>query len=113
MLILVFAPRLPRLTCLSICLDLVKRCCLLYRDLVSFRVILQPIRALLSRHLTAQTLPDALKVGQRRFVATRPFPRYLRAALCHRSFTGRSWRASTALPRLTLGWSSRRRNPSL
>uniref|UniRef100_H2TIF3 NOP14 nucleolar protein homolog (yeast) n=1 Tax=Takifugu rubripes TaxID=31033 RepID=H2TIF3_TAKRU len=51
-----------RLTCLSICLDLVKRCSLLYRDLPSFTVILQPIKTLLSKHLTAQTIPAALQV---------------------------------------------------
>eukprot|EP00066_Takifugu_rubripes_P002962 XP_003965217.1 PREDICTED: nucleolar protein 14 [Takifugu rubripes] len=50
-----------RLTCLSICLDLVKRCSLLYRDLPSFTVILQPIKTLLSKHLTAQTIPAALQ----------------------------------------------------
>lgn len=54
---------LLRLTCLSICLDLVKRCCLIYKDLVSFTVILQPIKSLLSKHLTAQTLPETLQVG--------------------------------------------------
>ncbi|KAM6902871.1 nucleolar protein 14 [Xenentodon cancila] len=50
-----------RLTCLSICLDLVKRCCLLYKDLASFTHIFQPIRRLLSKHLSIQTLPEALQ----------------------------------------------------
>ncbi|XP_070707130.1 nucleolar protein 14 [Pempheris klunzingeri] len=50
-----------RLTCLSTCLDLVKRCCLLYKDLMSFAVIFQPIRTLLSKHLSAQTLPELLQ----------------------------------------------------
>ncbi|KAK1883445.1 Nucleolar protein 14 [Dissostichus eleginoides] len=50
-----------RLTCLSTCLDLVKRCCLLYKDLMSFSHIFQPIRTLLSKHLSAQALPDPLK----------------------------------------------------
>lgn len=54
---------LLRLMCLSICLDLVKRCCLLYKDLVSFTHIFQPIRTLLSKHLAAQTLPELLQVG--------------------------------------------------
>lgn len=54
---------LCRLTCLSTCLDLVKRCCLLYKDLMSFSHIFQPIRTLLSKHLSAQALPDPLKVG--------------------------------------------------
>lgn len=50
-----------RLMCLSTCLDLVKRCCLLYKDLVSFTCIFQPIRTLLSKHLSAQTLPELLQ----------------------------------------------------
>ncbi|KAM3599746.1 uncharacterized protein V6R79_010723 [Siganus canaliculatus] len=50
-----------RLTCLSSCLDLVKRCCLLYKDLLSFSCIFQPIKILLSKHLTAQTLPESLQ----------------------------------------------------
>ncbi|XP_038589158.1 nucleolar protein 14 [Micropterus salmoides] len=50
-----------RLMCLSTCLDVVKRCCLLYKDLVSFTYIFQPIRTLLSKHLSAQTLPECLQ----------------------------------------------------
>ncbi|XP_068560827.1 nucleolar protein 14 [Cebidichthys violaceus] len=50
-----------RLMCLSTCLDLVKRCCLLYKDLTSFACIFQPIGALLSKHLSAQTLPEPLQ----------------------------------------------------
>lgn len=50
-----------RLMCLSTCLDLVKRCCLLYKDLISFTYIFQPIRTLLSKHLSAQTLPELLQ----------------------------------------------------
>ncbi|XP_053195950.1 nucleolar protein 14 [Scomber japonicus] len=50
-----------RLMCLSTCLDLVKRCCLLYKDLTSFTHIFESIRTLLSKHLTAQTLPEPLK----------------------------------------------------
>ncbi|XP_056260416.1 nucleolar protein 14 [Seriola aureovittata] len=47
-----------RLMCLFTCLDLVKRCCLLYKDLKCFPQIFQPIRTLLSKHLSAQTLPE-------------------------------------------------------
>ncbi|TNN83255.1 Nucleolar protein 14 [Liparis tanakae] len=50
-----------RLTCLSTCLDLVKRCRLLYKDLTSFACIFQPIGTLLSKHLSAQTLPELLQ----------------------------------------------------
>ncbi|XP_023150377.2 nucleolar protein 14 [Amphiprion ocellaris] len=50
-----------RLMLLSTCLDLVKRCCLLYKDLTSFKHIFQPIRTLLSKHLAIQTLPEPLQ----------------------------------------------------
>uniref|UniRef100_A0A665WVJ0 NOP14 nucleolar protein homolog (yeast) n=1 Tax=Echeneis naucrates TaxID=173247 RepID=A0A665WVJ0_ECHNA len=50
-----------RLMCLFTCLDLVKRCCLLYKDLISFQHIFQPIRTLLSKHLSAQSLPEPLQ----------------------------------------------------
>lgn len=50
-----------RLTCLWTCLDLVKRCCLLYKDLLSFSHIFQPIRTLLCKHFSAQTLPELLQ----------------------------------------------------
>ncbi|KAM4720033.1 nucleolar protein 14 [Anableps anableps] len=50
-----------RLNCLSTCLDLVKRCCLLYKDLTSFTHIFHPIRTLLSKHLSLQTLPSSLQ----------------------------------------------------
>ncbi|XP_071371803.1 nucleolar protein 14 [Centroberyx affinis] len=50
-----------RLMCLSTCLDLVKRCCLLYKDLTSFTHIFQPISTLLSKHLPAQTYPVLLQ----------------------------------------------------
>ncbi|XP_056289220.1 nucleolar protein 14 [Pseudoliparis swirei] len=50
-----------RLTCLSTCLDLVKRCRLLYKDLTSFACIFQPIGTLLFKHLSAQTLPELLQ----------------------------------------------------
>uniref|UniRef100_A0A669CJZ4 NOP14 nucleolar protein homolog (yeast) n=1 Tax=Oreochromis niloticus TaxID=8128 RepID=A0A669CJZ4_ORENI len=62
MIIIVF---FHRLTCLSTCLDLVKRCCLLYKDLPSFTHIFQPIRTLLSKHLSTQTLPEPLQVSYR------------------------------------------------
>ncbi|KAM8827794.1 nucleolar protein 14 isoform 1-T2 [Spinachia spinachia] len=50
-----------RLMCLSTSLDLVKRCCLLYKDLPSFACVFRPIRALLSEHFSAQTLPALLQ----------------------------------------------------
>ncbi|XP_068191422.1 nucleolar protein 14 [Antennarius striatus] len=50
-----------RLTCVSTCLDLVRRCCFLYSDLPSFTSVFQPISSLLSHHLSAQMLPDLLQ----------------------------------------------------
>uniref|UniRef100_A0A4W6CJP6 NOP14 nucleolar protein homolog (yeast) n=1 Tax=Lates calcarifer TaxID=8187 RepID=A0A4W6CJP6_LATCA len=50
-----------QLICLSTCLDLVKQCCLLYKDLTSFLHIFQPIRTLLSKHLSVHTLPEPLQ----------------------------------------------------
>lgn len=61
---------LCRLMCLSTCLDLVKRCCLLYKDLISFTCIFQPIRTLLSKHLSSQTLPELLQVGSKEGLET-------------------------------------------
>lgn len=49
-----------RLTCLSTCLDLVKRCSLIYKDLPSYTHIFRPFRTLLSDHLHVQALPEAL-----------------------------------------------------
>ncbi|XP_035524222.1 nucleolar protein 14 [Morone saxatilis] len=59
-----------RLMCLSTCLDLVKRCCLLYKDLMSFTFIFQPIRTLLSKHLSAQALPELLQELHREILET-------------------------------------------
>lgn len=50
-----------RLTCVSTCLDLVRRCCLLYKDLPSFTHIFRPINTLLSHHLSTPVLPEQLK----------------------------------------------------
>ncbi|XP_047426590.1 nucleolar protein 14 [Mugil cephalus] len=50
-----------RLMCLSTCLDLLKTCCMFYKDLASFTHIFQPIRTLLSKHLSTQTLPEPLQ----------------------------------------------------
>ncbi|XP_072309280.1 nucleolar protein 14 [Eucyclogobius newberryi] len=47
-----------RLSCLSTCLDLVKRCSLLYKDLPSYSHIFRPLKTLLSNHLPLQALPE-------------------------------------------------------
>ncbi|KAJ0057210.1 hypothetical protein NL108_002157, partial [Boleophthalmus pectinirostris] len=49
-----------RLSCLSLCLDLVKRCSLLYKDLPSYSHIYRPLKTLLSNHLPVQALPEVL-----------------------------------------------------
>uniref|UniRef100_A0A8C5A6B2 Nucleolar protein 14 n=1 Tax=Gadus morhua TaxID=8049 RepID=A0A8C5A6B2_GADMO len=51
-----------RMTCLSTCLDLVKHCCVLYKDSASFTALFQPIHTLLSKHLPLQTHPEVLQV---------------------------------------------------
>lgn len=50
-----------RLWCVSTCLDLLKRCCDLYKDLPSFSHIFQPIRTLLSKSLPVKSLPPPLQ----------------------------------------------------
>ncbi|KAJ8286624.1 hypothetical protein GJAV_G00041280 [Gymnothorax javanicus] len=50
-----------RLSSLATCLDLVKRCVLLYKSLPSFKHIFQPIRILLSKHLPVEHLPTHIK----------------------------------------------------
>lgn len=59
-----------RLSCLSTCLDLLKQCCLLYKDLVSFKHVFQPITTLLSKHLPAQPLPELLQELYREILET-------------------------------------------
>ncbi|XP_066501929.1 nucleolar protein 14 [Hoplias malabaricus] len=50
-----------RLSVLDACLDLVKRCIVLYRDLPSFHQIFQPIQILLTKHLPVQSYPSVLR----------------------------------------------------
>ncbi|XP_067106491.1 nucleolar protein 14 [Osmerus mordax] len=50
-----------RLWCVSTCLDLLKRCCVIYRDLTSFSHVFQPIRTLLSKHLPVKSYPPPLQ----------------------------------------------------
>ncbi|XP_051960872.1 nucleolar protein 14 [Xyrauchen texanus] len=49
-----------RLSVIDACLDLVKRCTSLYKDLTSYSLIFQPIRTLL-RHLPVQSYPAPLQ----------------------------------------------------
>ncbi|XP_077354608.1 nucleolar protein 14 [Festucalex cinctus] len=50
-----------RLTCLSTCMALLNKCCVLYKDLDCFTHVFQPITALLSQHLSSNSLPEPLK----------------------------------------------------
>ncbi|XP_038255131.1 nucleolar protein 14 isoform X1 [Dermochelys coriacea] len=50
-----------RLSCLAVCLDLIKKCAALYESLSSFHEIMQPIRALLSEHLPVSEYPKQLQ----------------------------------------------------
>ncbi|XP_036444644.1 nucleolar protein 14 [Colossoma macropomum] len=61
-----------RLSVLHTCLDLVKRCTLLYRDLPSFDQIFQPIRTLLAKHLPVQSYPSSLQELHREILEAVP-----------------------------------------
>ncbi|XP_066488920.1 nucleolar protein 14 [Tiliqua scincoides] len=50
-----------RLSCLCLCLDLVKKCAGLYRSLPSFCEIMQPIQVLLSQQLSVNDYPAQLQ----------------------------------------------------
>ncbi|XP_057562570.1 nucleolar protein 14 isoform X2 [Hippopotamus amphibius kiboko] len=50
-----------RLSCLAVCLALVKRCVLTYGTLPSFHDIMRPLRALLTEHLAAHDRPPELQ----------------------------------------------------
>ncbi|XP_077606669.1 nucleolar protein 14-like isoform X2 [Crocuta crocuta] len=50
-----------RLSCLAVCLALVKRCVLLYSSLPSFHDIVRPLRALLTEYLAARSQPPELQ----------------------------------------------------
>uniref|UniRef100_A0A673KHQ3 Nucleolar protein 14-like n=1 Tax=Sinocyclocheilus rhinocerous TaxID=307959 RepID=A0A673KHQ3_9TELE len=51
-----------RLSVIDSCLDLVKRCTSLYKDLPSFAHIFQPIRTLLLQHLPVESYPAPIQV---------------------------------------------------
>ncbi|XP_024907590.1 nucleolar protein 14 isoform X2 [Pteropus alecto] len=50
-----------RLSCLAVCLALVKRCVLMYSGLPSFHDIVRPLRALLTEHLASCSHPRELQ----------------------------------------------------
>ncbi|MEE6462634.1 hypothetical protein FKM82_001660 [Ascaphus truei] len=50
-----------KLTCVAVCLDLVRRCVDIYGCLPAFREIIHPITTLLSRHLPASEYPSQIQ----------------------------------------------------
>ncbi|XP_061555087.1 nucleolar protein 14 [Phycodurus eques] len=50
-----------RLSCVSMCMELLNRCCVLYKELACFTHIFQPISVLLSQHLSSNVLPEPLR----------------------------------------------------
>ncbi|XP_076835820.1 nucleolar protein 14 [Brachyhypopomus gauderio] len=61
-----------RLSVLHTCLDLVKRCATLYRELPSYHQIFQPIRTLLAKHLPVEGFPTSLQVLHREILEVLP-----------------------------------------
>uniref|UniRef100_A0A4W4DP44 NOP14 nucleolar protein homolog (yeast) n=1 Tax=Electrophorus electricus TaxID=8005 RepID=A0A4W4DP44_ELEEL len=61
-----------RLSVLHTCLDLVKRCTALYRELPSYQQIFQPIRTLLAKHLPVEGYPTPLQVLHREILEDLP-----------------------------------------
>lgn len=55
-------PVAHRLSCLAVCLALVKRCALMYGALPAFHDITRPLRALLAQHLAGGSHPHELQV---------------------------------------------------
>ncbi|KAL7844981.1 hypothetical protein SRHO_G00235210 [Serrasalmus rhombeus] len=60
------------LSVLHTCLDLVKRCTLLYRQLPSYDQIFQPVRTLLAKHLPVQSYPSSLQELHREILEAIP-----------------------------------------
>ncbi|KAG8453431.1 hypothetical protein GDO86_000163 [Hymenochirus boettgeri] len=50
-----------KLTCLALCLDLVKRCVDIYKPLPSFREIMNPIATLLTKHFPVNEYPQKIQ----------------------------------------------------
>uniref|UniRef100_A0A6Q2Z335 NOP14 nucleolar protein homolog (yeast) n=1 Tax=Esox lucius TaxID=8010 RepID=A0A6Q2Z335_ESOLU len=63
-----------KLSILATCLDLLKRCFSLYRELPSCLHIFQPIATLLSKHLPIKTYPAALQVSGPALVSRKKKP---------------------------------------
>ncbi|KAM9742631.1 nucleolar protein 14 isoform 1-T1 [Dama dama] len=75
-----------RLSCLAVCLALVRRCVVAYGPLPSFHDITQPLRALLMEHLSARCCPPALQELSRSILTEMESqPRHCRPLVCEKS----------------------------
>ncbi|NWV96408.1 NOP14 protein, partial [Machaerirhynchus nigripectus] len=50
-----------RLSCLALCLDLIKKCAALYESLPSFHEIMHPVRILLTQHVPVKEYPEKMQ----------------------------------------------------
>ncbi|XP_037385690.1 nucleolar protein 14 [Talpa occidentalis] len=75
-----------RLSCLAVCLDLLRRCALTYGPLPAFHDLTQPLRALLEQHLARGVRPPELQALYRSVLAEmRAQERRYRPLVCARS----------------------------
>ncbi|XP_055290441.1 nucleolar protein 14 isoform X1 [Moschus berezovskii] len=75
-----------RLSCLAVCLALVRRCVLTYGPLPSFHDIAWPLRALLTEHLATHCCPPALQELSRSvLMEMENQPRHYRPLVCEKS----------------------------
>ncbi|XP_065770608.1 nucleolar protein 14 [Muntiacus reevesi] len=75
-----------RLSCLAVCLALVRRCVVAYGLLPSFHDITQPLRALLTEYLSARCCPAALQELSRSILTEMESqPRHCRPLVCEKS----------------------------
>ncbi|XP_006074689.3 nucleolar protein 14 [Bubalus bubalis] len=75
-----------RLSCLAVCLALVRRCVLAYGALPSFHDIARPLRALLTEHLATRCCPPALQELSRSVLTEMENqPRHYRPLVCEKS----------------------------
>ncbi|XP_019818780.2 nucleolar protein 14 isoform X2 [Bos indicus] len=75
-----------RLSCLALCLALVRRCVLAYGTLPSFHDIARPLRALLTEHLATRCCPPTLQELSRSVLTEMENqPRHYRPLVCEKS----------------------------
>ncbi|XP_070228890.1 nucleolar protein 14 isoform X1 [Bos mutus] len=75
-----------RLSCLAVCLALVRRCVLAYGALPSFHDIARPLRALLTEHLATRCCPPTLQELSRSVLTEMENqPRHYRPLVCEKS----------------------------